>query len=61
LRACDQRRERNPKLAATVVQRSDLAQGFEVLPKRWIVERTESSGYGWGYLAMIRIMLRQLA
>lgn len=26
-----------------IVKRSDRAQGFEVLPKRWIVERT----FGW--------------
>lgn len=26
-----------------IVKRSDLAQGFEVLPQRWIVERT----FGW--------------
>jgi putative transposase len=26
-----------------IVKRSDAAQGFEVLPKRWIVERT----FGW--------------
>lgn len=27
----------------TIVKRSDTAKGFEVLPKRWIVERT----FGW--------------
>ena len=26
-----------------IVKRSDIAAGFQVLPKRWIVERT----YGW--------------
>ena len=26
-----------------IVKRSDTAEGFEVLPKRWIVERT----FGW--------------
>ena len=26
-----------------IIKRSDLAKGFHVLPKRWIVERT----YGW--------------
>jgi transposase len=32
-----------PKLAVEVVKRSDAATGFEVLPRRWIVERT----FGW--------------
>jgi putative transposase len=26
-----------------IIKRSETAQGFEVLPKRWIVERT----FGW--------------
>jgi transposase len=26
-----------------IVKRSDIAKGFQVIPKRWIVERT----YGW--------------
>ena len=29
-----------PQLNVEIVKRSDWAQGFEVLPKRWIVERT---------------------
>ena len=29
-----------PYLEAEIVKRSDLAKGFVVLPKRWIVERT---------------------
>jgi transposase len=33
-------RERRPKLEVEVVKRSDDLQGFHVLPKRWIVERT---------------------
>jgi transposase len=30
-------------IALGIVKRSDTAKGFEVLPKRWIVERT----FGW--------------
>ncbi len=44
-----------------IVKRSDTAKGFEVLPKRRIVERT----FGWlgrcRRLAMIRLMLRRIA
>lgn len=29
-----------PNLETEIVKRSDLAKGFVVLPKRWIVERT---------------------
>jgi transposase len=36
-------RAHRPQLEVEVVKRSDTAQGFEVLPKRWIVERT----FGW--------------
>jgi len=32
-----------PGLAVEVVKRSDTAQGFEVVPRRWVVERT----FGW--------------
>ena len=32
-----------PKLAVEVVKRSDVTQGFKVLPRRWVVERT----FGW--------------
>ena len=31
------------KISLEIVKRSDTAKGFEVLPKRWIVERT----FGW--------------
>jgi transposase len=34
---------RRPKLAVTVVKRSDATVGFKVLPRRWVVERT----FGW--------------
>jgi len=36
-------KERWPKVQVEVVKRSDDVQGFAVLPKRWIVERT----FGW--------------
>ena len=29
-----------PRLEVEIVKRSDQAKGFEVLPKRWVVERT---------------------
>jgi len=29
-----------PKLSVEIVKRSDTAKGFEVLPRRWVVERT---------------------
>jgi transposase len=29
-----------PQLSITIVKRSDKAKGFEVLPRRWVVERT---------------------
>jgi transposase len=29
-----------PQLEIEIVKRSDQARGFEVLPKRWVVERT---------------------
>lgn len=38
-----QAREHRPKLVVEVVRRGDTAQGFEVLPRRWVVERT----FGW--------------
>ena len=36
-------RDLRPKLAVTVVKRSDKANGFTVLARRWVVERT----FGW--------------
>ena len=60
-----------------IVMRSDAAKGFEVLPKRWIVERTfawisrcrrlakdferYATTVAFVRLAMIRIMLRRIA
>jgi transposase len=32
-----------PKLKVEVVKRSDDMEGFEVLPRRWVVKRT----FGW--------------
>jgi transposase len=29
-----------PELAVEIVKRSDTTQGFQVLPRRWVVERT---------------------
>jgi transposase len=29
-----------PQLSVEIVKRSDAAKGFEVLPRRWVVERT---------------------
>ena len=29
-----------PRLAVEIVKRSDVAKGFEALPRRWVVERT---------------------
>ena len=29
-----------PQLSVEIVKRSDTAHGFEVLPRRWVVERT---------------------
>jgi len=33
-------RKAMPGLATEIVKRSDAAKGFEVLPRRWVVERT---------------------
>jgi transposase len=33
-------RKRLPQLAVEIVKRSDQAKSFEVLPIRWVVERT---------------------
>ena len=71
-------RARRRKLKVEVIQRPDGASGFEVLPRRWVVERTfawlvqyrrlvrdyertETSATAWIYVAMIRVMLRQLS
>lgn len=36
-------KELRPKLEVEVVKRSDSARGFQILPRRWMVERT----FGW--------------
>ena len=36
-------RELRPKLEVEIVKRGDDTEGFKVLPKRWVVERT----FGW--------------
>ena len=43
LRGAFQVKEIRPKLEVEVVKRSDDVQGFKVLPRRWVVERT----LGW--------------
>ena len=35
--------QRQAGIPLEIVKRSDIARGFHILPKRWIVERT----YGW--------------
>ena len=40
LRFADTVAKRLPQLAVEIVKRSDQAKGFEVLPMRWVVERT---------------------
>ena len=35
--------EQSPRIEVEVIKRSDDVQGFKVLPKRWVVERT----FGW--------------
>jgi transposase len=37
---CKAQRKALPHLATEIVKRSDRAKGFEVLPRRWVVERT---------------------
>jgi len=32
--------QNSPQIDVEIVKRSDIAKGFAVLPKRWIVERT---------------------
>jgi len=65
-----------PILQTEIVKRSDQVQGFVVLPKRWIVERTilgsigvvdrpglgdlNRKGLAFLRLASIRLMLRKL-
>jgi transposase len=37
---CEARKKAFPDLVTEIVKRSDTAKGFEVLPRRWVVERT---------------------
>jgi transposase len=37
---CKAQKKALPHLATEIVKRSDCANGFEVLPRRWVVERT---------------------
>ena len=41
----DAERERLVKAASEIVKRSDQVTGFQVLPRRWVVERT-FAGFG---------------
>ena len=61
-----------PHLKFEIVKRSDHAKGFEVLPRRWVVERTFAwlnrcrrlaltrNALAFLRLASIRIMLRKI-
>ncbi len=59
-----------------IVKRSDAAQGFEVVPRRWVVERTlawlnrnrrlakdfeATSAEAWLFLASVQLLIRRLA
>ena len=39
---CEAQKKALPSLVTEIVKRSDTAKGFEVLPRRWVVERTFS-------------------
>lgn len=39
-----------PGLSVEIMKRSDTAKGFEVIPKRWVVER----GFGWFGRSVVR-------
>jgi transposase len=39
---CEAQKKALPCRATEIVKRSDMAKGFEVLPRRWVVERTFS-------------------
>jgi transposase len=40
-----------------IIKRSDNAEGFELLPRRWMVERT----FAWIIIASIKMLARRLA
>ena len=65
----------NPRTEVEILKRLDSVDGFQVLPRRWVVERTfvwlaqcrrlvrdyeHSAAAAWIYVALIRIMLRRL-
>jgi len=52
-----------PNLNVDIVKRSDRAEGFEVLPKRWIVERSIGSiaAAGWPRTGRTAIAKRLLS
>ena len=54
--------KRLPQLAVEIVKRSDQAKGFEVLPMRWVVERTPGlfNALVFGGIAMTESGMQQV-